>query len=243
MASYSALELFNKYTDEFGGDHNAFTGWLGTEFGYGDADEFANDYGPYITKFDPQIGLNTAFQEYYNATGVDLTNTPYSAQAETFNGMYLTNSGLGPAYSVQGEIEINTTPGFEGDIKNEFITTSKNTTNEFERNVLSTQAQYGGKAEEGRAELGAASGVGNIMKSGGAQRKIVKDLSQGSKVGGTLTDALAISQEEALTSYTSDLEAANVGLNQGLNSQVQSWYNNVMQGIEALAQEDIFPET
>ena len=237
----TAIDTFNMYIDNFAGNHQAFTGWLGGHMGFpGTEDEFTNEHSAYITQFDPGLGLNAAFQDYFNKTGVDLTQVPYEEQSAMFGGAMLSSQN---SSDVLDGMSINTDFGNEGAIRNKFSTSSEETKNDFNSAVDQAQSKFGAQTAQNQTTLGAASGTtGGTMKSGQVQRKIVDDLGEGHKLGQTLGRGLEISQEQAMNEYNADMDSALVGVRQQFNTEINNWYSNVMTGIESLAMEGVFDE-
>ncbi|QDP53432.1 MAG: hypothetical protein GOVbin4296_42 [Prokaryotic dsDNA virus sp.] len=242
--SYTASELFNVYTDLASGNQGSFAGWLGVEMGYdGSSADFNDNYGSFITQFDPDLGLNTALQEYYNATGIDITGMSAFDRTELLNGIkFSPDSGQG---GIIDALSVQLDPGNMGSIRDEYIIADKEAKNEFDQQVANTRNEYKGASIDitnQRAQASGSTGGGGVMKSGVGKRQVVDNISAGNKIGSTLTEALEVSREEAVTTMGAELESANLQLRNAVGTQIQGWYNNVMQGIDALANENIWGE-
>ena len=236
--SLTPIEMFNMFVDNHAGDHQAFTGWLGEYMGYpGTQQTFANEHSAYVTQFDPTLGLATAFQDYYNKTGVDLTQIPYEQQPNLLGGTQLTsmNSSV-----VMDQVNLNT-DGSDGSIKEKFSASSAESRNDFDNAVETTSHKYGQEINAAKNIEGSASG-GGVLKLGTQKRKIVDSKDEGMEVGSNLLSGLQITRDQALNEYNTDMSDALIGVKQTLNTEINNWYSNVMTGIESLAMEGVFDD-
>ena len=239
---YNPTELFNIYVnDESGGfdmNQNSFVAFLGETFGYDDGPTaFVQDYGAYFPEFDPTMGMNAAFQQYYNETGIDLSSGDYTDDSNVFGEL---NFGTD---TMKGSMNLNIESDYVGSIRTKFDTQGKSAKNKLDAGVRANQGTYGEKTAIGQSTQALSSGTGGgIMKSGMAQRQVRDDLLTGQRIGSTLSSAYNISVEEAMNEYQTDMGQASIDFQRVANTEVQKWYDQIMSQIGSLASEEAFGE-